>query len=275
MKRLKIFIFYFVISSNCSQAKSDLPKEFGYARLMTVQLSNNLLLGGNPIPEGWNEFMLVNYMKTEAIHSASNFKVVNSFALVPHSPLIKENKEIPTEYSGKRLFLISRYKIYTASLGQGRCAILIYPSANESEKTISEAYFIPEITAQLIMAQIPDFDPTKQPLAFDDNFLLENKNKFQGKDLDSTILAIEKDKQAEARSANPQQPDVVQRKDKDSIQKNLQKVQAEKNAYPIFRNFTIWWIIGISLISGIIFWSFVNRIRIRKFLGNRSRIKTI
>ena len=125
------------------------------------------------------------------------------------------------------------------------------------------------------MAQIPDFDPTKQPLAFDDNFLLENKNKFQGKDLDSTILAIEKDKQAEARSANPQQPDLVQRKDKDSIQKNLQKVQAEKNAYPIFRNFTIWWMIGISLISGIIFWSFVNRIRIRKFLGNRPSIKTI
>ena len=125
------------------------------------------------------------------------------------------------------------------------------------------------------MAQIPDFDPTKQPLAFDDNFLLENKNKFQGKDLDSTILAIEKDKQAEARSANPQQPDLVQRKDKDSIQKNLQKVQAEKNAYPIFKNFTIWWIIGISLILGIIFWSFVNSTRIRKFFGSRPSIKTI
>lgn len=264
MKFLKIFIFYFVISSNSSQAKSELPKEFGYVRMMTVQLSNNSLLGGNPIPEGWRDFMLVNYMKTESLHSASNFKVVNSFALVPHSPVIKENKEIPKEYSGKRLFLISRYQVYTDSLGQGRCIILIYPSTNESDKIISAAYFIPEATAQLILAQIPDFDPTEQPLAFDDNFMLENKNKFQGKHLESTILAIEEYNQAEAKSPNSKTLETP--RDKDVVQKQLQKIQAAKDASFILKYLPMWCTLGVVLMLGITGWYFIHMNRAGKNL---------
>lgn len=264
MKNTILAILCILISSKSIQAERKVPKELGFARLMTGLLANNVLLGGNRIPEGWSDFMLVNYMKKEAIHSAFSLKSINSFALVPHSPVIKENKGIPTEFSGKRLFLISRYKIHTASSDQGRCVILIYPSANESDKIISAAYFIPEITAQLILNQIPGFDPTKQPLAFDDNFLLENKNKFQGNHLDSTIRAIEKDKHAEAISAIPQQSDTVHQKDKDSIQKNLQKIQAAKEDNPLLKDFMTWVVIGVSLILAIISWRFMNRMKTRK-----------
>ncbi len=276
MKQLIVFASVISILINFAFAKSGFPKEWGVARMLTSSIYNNELLDGKRIPDTWEDLIEISWIKSGKISKSSYYiKVVNSFALVPTCPVIKKDSKIPNEYSGKRLFLISRYQIYTSSSTQGRCMILIDPPSAESGKIISAPYFVPEATAQLIIAQIPDFDPTQQPLAFDDDFLLANKNKFQGEHLGSTIGAIEKNRQAEARSTNPQQPDTIHNKDKDSIQKNLQKVQAEKDANPIFRNFTIWWMIGISLISGIIFWSFVNRIRIRKFFGNRSSIKTL
>lgn len=264
MKRLRIFILYFLVSSNFLQAKSDLPKEFGCARLMTVQLSNNSLLGGKSIPEGWSDFMFVNYMKTEARPSAYIFKLINSFALVPTCPSIKKSPGIPTEYSGKRLFLISRYKIYAASSFQGRCMILINPPSAETGKIISAPYFIPEATAQLILAQIPDFDPIEQPLAFNDNFLLESKNKFQGKHLESTILAIEKYNQALAKSPNSKTLETP--REKDVVQKQLQKNQAAKDDSFILRYLPMWCTLGIALILGVTGCYFIHTKKAEKIL---------
>lgn len=262
MKQSIIFVSVISILFNFAFAKSGFPKEWGVARMLTSSIYNNELLGGKRIPDTWEDLIEINWIKSGKISKSSYYiEIVNSFALVPHSPAIKKDSKMPNEYLGKRLFLISRYQIYTASSTQGRCMILIDPPSAESGKIISAPYFVPEVTAQLIMAQIPDFDPTQQPLAFDDDFLLANKNKFQGEHLDSTIQAIEKNKQAEARPTNHQQPDTIHKKNKDSIQKNLQKVQAEKGDDYILRNFATWLVIGISVISGIIFWRLMNKIK--------------
>jgi hypothetical protein len=265
MKQLIFFASVISILINFAFAKSGFPKEWGMARMLTSSLYNNELSGGKRIPDTWEDMVEISWTRSGKIsQSAYYIKLVNSFALVPTSPVIKKDSKIPNEYSGKRLFLISRYQIYTASSTQGRCMILIDPPSAESGRIISAPYFVPEATAQLIIAQIPDFDPTEQPLAFDDDFLLANKNKFQGEHLDSTIRAIEKNKQAEARSDNPQKQDIVLKKDKDRIQKKLQKIQAEKDANPLFRNFTTWLVIGVILILGIISWRLMNRIKTRK-----------
>ena len=265
MKEIIIFASVFSILINFAFAKSGFPKEWGVARMFTSSLYNNELLGGKRVPDTWEDMIEISWIKSGKISKSSYYiKIVNSFALVPHSPVIKKDSKIPNEHSGKRLFLISRYQIHTASSTQGRCMILIDPFNTESGKIISAPYFVPEATAQLIMAQIPDFDPTQQPLAFDDDFLLANKNKFQGEHLDSTIRAIEKNKQAEARLVSSQQSNIIHKKDKDGIQKNLQKIQAAKDANPLFRNFTTWLVTGIALILGVILWLFMIRMKNRK-----------
>jgi hypothetical protein len=254
MKHIILILLYFLISNNGSQATSDLPRELGAARLMTGLLSNNVLLGGKEIPEGWGELMQIDYMKREATPSASYFKAINSFALVPHAPLVKKQKEISTEYSGARLFLISRYKIYTNARAPGRCVILIFPSVDKFEKNTIAAYFIPETTAQLILAQIPDFDPTAQPLAFDDDFLVANQKRFQGEDLDSTILEIEKSRAAKKPSGIVK-TGLNQEIDRDLIQKKIQRKQAEWQNNIFLRNLTPWSVTGfITLVCAIVWY---------------------
>lgn len=260
VKKMNYLSFILLLSLNsneCLQTKGR-PKEFAYARLMTGMLSNNILLGGKGIPEGWHDFMQINYMKKEATPSASEFKAINSFALVPSSPVIKKQKEIPAEYIGMRLFLISRYKIHTKSLDPGRCVILIYPPTQESEKTVSNAYFIPETTAQLILAQMPDFNPVAQPLAFDDDFLVANQKKFQGEDLDSTILEIEKSR-AGKKTVEIANTGISLEVSRDLIQKKLQKKQAEWQGNIFLRNLTPWSVAGFVTIGCAIFWYFRHR----------------
>jgi hypothetical protein len=254
MKKIISLILYFFILSNCLQAKNDRPKEYAYARLMTVLFSNNRLMGGKEIPEGWSDYIQISYMKKEATPSASYFKAVNSFAIVPNAPLIKKQKEISTEYSGARLFLISRYKIHTDSLGPGRCVILLYPSSEKIDKVTSAAYFIPETTAQLILAQIPDFDPTAQPLAFDDDFLVANQKRFQGEDLDSTILEIEKSRAAK-KPSEIVKTGLNQQIDRDLIQKRIQRKEAERQNKIFLRNLTPWSVTGfITLVCAIVWY---------------------
>jgi hypothetical protein len=258
MKSIILILLYLLVLNNYSQAKSGRPKEFAYARLMTSMLSNNILLGGKKIPEGWSDLMQIHYMKKEVSPSASEFKAFNSFALVPSSPVINKHKEIPAEYIGMRLFLISRYKIHTNSLAPGRCVILIYPPTQKSDEVTSNAYFIPETTAQLILAQIPDFDPTAQPLAFDDDFLVANQKKFQGEDLGSTIREIEKARVGKnpGEIANTEISHEVSR---DLIQKKLQKKEAEWQGNIFLRNLTPWSVTGFLTIGCVIFWYFRHR----------------
>ena len=264
MKEFIVFASVIAILINSAFAKTGFPKEWGVARMLTSSIYRNELSGGKRIPDTWEDMIEISWTKSGRISQSSYYiKLVNSFALVPTCPVIKKDSKIPNEYSGKRLFLISRYQIYTASANQGRCMILIDRSSAESGVVISAPYFIPEATAQLIMAQIPGFDPTQQPLAFDDDFLLANKNKFQGEYLDSTIRSIEENKQAEAKSGSLHQSNIFPKKDKDGIQKSLQKIQAAKDANPLYRNFTTWLVTGISLILGVIFWRFMIRKKTR------------
>ena len=97
-------------------------------------------------------------------------KAINSFVVVPGAPEIKNAPGIPDKLVGKRLYIISRFPTHDRSpadadqsdlLSGGRRAILI--SDHDSRLDIP---WIPEPTAQLLIAQIKGFVPQEQTPAF-------------------------------------------------------------------------------------------------------------
>ena len=94
---------------------------------------------------------------------------INRLAVVPGSPTIRPERGISNSLTNCQLFAISRNNSFDKVLSSegddkesgGRHSILI----NEGD---IHAIWIPENQAQLILNQIKDFDPTKQPLAFQD-----------------------------------------------------------------------------------------------------------
>lgn len=138
-------------------------KEIGF--FLSFRLDNER----KGIPEKWDDLVLVEKMKGGMVkHQLEMAQAINSFALVPDSPMISASPGISRDYSGHRLFLISRVENFTKSSGSGRCAILIKPEEPDSTPIRIFSYFIPEETARLILKTIPDFDPAEQPLAFED-----------------------------------------------------------------------------------------------------------
>jgi hypothetical protein len=129
---------------------------------------------GKGIPESWDELMTIERMKAGMVkHRLNIAKAINTFALVPGAPVIGSRNGISRDYSGHRLFLISRNEIVAESLGSGRCAILVKPLELDDRPVRVISCFVPEETAKIILEGMPEFDPAKQPLAFDDLTLFE------------------------------------------------------------------------------------------------------
>lgn len=136
---------------------------------------------GKELPKSWDDFETIGMMKNGLLkHQLFQAKTINSFALVPTAPIIEAQPGISQEYQGHRLFLISKKENFTTNKGSGRYAILIKPQELDSQPMRIFADFIPEGTAKLILNKIPDFDPARQPLAFEDLSPFEReKQQFQ------------------------------------------------------------------------------------------------
>jgi hypothetical protein len=119
-------------------------------------------------------------------------KSANSFALVPGAPSIREQQGISRSYYGNRLFLISREETSIRTGARGRCVILIRPEGLNSKPLQTFSYFVPEVEAQLILKQIPGFDPKKQPIAFNNLFIYQNRSTIKGDQLSGLISKLEK-----------------------------------------------------------------------------------
>lgn len=156
-------------------------------------LIDNYLIAKKRLPKSWDDFEEIALSKKGSLQlDAFRIKTINSFALVPGCPVIQTQPGIPSDYRGRRLFLISRQEVVTKSSQRGRCAILIEPEGIDSNPSRTYSYFISEEAAQLILKQISRFDPEKQPLAFDEQFILRNKNRIKGNALDQTIKRLER-----------------------------------------------------------------------------------
>lgn len=149
-------------------ASGGISAEFGVCRELEIALGFQMD-EEKKLPASWDDFEKVRVMKKGTIkHQLFTAKAINSFALVPGAPVIEHQAGIPHEYPGYRLVFISREAGKSKSSGIGRCALLADPEGQNSKQFKVYAVFFPENLAQIILKQIDGFDPSKQPLAFED-----------------------------------------------------------------------------------------------------------
>ncbi len=159
-----IFILYF--TSRCL-ANVSISPDMRICRDIEMDLNLTFIKNHKELPSSWDEFTEVKMTNTGSTErNIFRMKTINSFALVPNRPEIKLDQGIPKEYSGKFLYLIGKKEINSKNSGSGRCAILIAPSKTDTATVVTYSYLIPEDIAKIIIRQIENFDPEKQPVAF-------------------------------------------------------------------------------------------------------------
>jgi hypothetical protein len=97
-------------------------------------------------------------------------KKINTVALVPGAPVIQPAPGISSKYQGKRFFAVGRTTNSDYARGSedspkepGRYFIFF-----EKDGMSGDAHWIPESQIQAMLKQVKGFDPTKQPLVFQD-----------------------------------------------------------------------------------------------------------
>jgi hypothetical protein len=160
--------------------------------MICIEIESNLLYQfvnvRKDLPVSWDEFQTISMTKSGLLqYQTFRAKTINSFALVPGAPIIQPQPGISREYSGHRLFLISRDETFTKTPVSGRYAILIKPEELDSKPVQTYSHFIHEETAQIILKQIKGFDPQRQPLAFENFDQLERNKKSQQDQLNQQV----------------------------------------------------------------------------------------
>ncbi len=156
------------VFSRC-QADVSIAPEVRICRDVEMDLNHTFIKKFKELPSSWAEFTEVKMTnKGTSERNTFRIKTINSFALVPNRPKIKLDSEIPTEYSGKFLYLIGKHEVISKNSGVGRCAILLAFSEKDPTGLVTYSYLIPEDIAKKIIQQIDGFDPEKQPIAFPD-----------------------------------------------------------------------------------------------------------
>lgn len=173
-KMKSLIIVAYTLATIQLTAKSWTTAEMVQCTSYEMALNDEFISQGKELPRTWDAFALVQLIKKGTIQKQLfQLKTTNSFALVPGAPVIASGPGIPYEYANHRLFLISRHENITKQSQRGRYAILVKQEGVDEKPIRTWSYFIPEETAQLILNQFNDFDPQKQPLAFEKAFVDE------------------------------------------------------------------------------------------------------
>ena len=188
-KILKFSLFVFVIFYSCAECRAD---PLTLSGSLALQLDTSLNDRREELATSWDDFIQIQMIKNgSSAKDGFTIKTLNSFALVPGSPVIENRPGIPREFVGYRVFLTSREET-TLRKERGRCMIFVKLSGTPDGRTRILSPFVPEERAQHILNQFPDFDPTKQPVAFDDVFIYKNRKAIKGDALDGLIRRLEK-----------------------------------------------------------------------------------
>jgi len=142
-------------------------------RQIEIMVGLEFVAKGKDLPVTWGEIPTIQRMQRESqaeyvdTSSINLMRCLNSFAIVPNTPVISSEPGISRKRSTKRLFAISRYKnrAFEDASGQaeGRYAVLV-----SNDGTITEPHWIPEHEANIIFSQIGGLDPSYQPVPFPD-----------------------------------------------------------------------------------------------------------
>lgn len=159
---------------------------------LALQLDTSLNDRREELATSWDDFIQIQMIKNgSSAKDGYTIKTLNPFALVPGSPVIENRPGIPREFVGYRMFLTSREET-TLRKERGRCMIFVKLSEIPDGRARILSPFVPEERAQHILNQLPDFDPTKQPVAFDDLFIYKNRKTIKGDALNEMIHRLEK-----------------------------------------------------------------------------------
>lgn len=185
MKYLLITFFCFGVPAQRTLARSDMSAARNACNIVETVIWDEFLNQGKNLPSTWQEIPTFRDIDdAELSRDLGTYKQINSLALVPDAPIIRDATGITPNFSGRRLFAISRKPApYEKTTDQnsgpakyGRYAILVAKDGSEIMPN-----WIPEPVVQIILNQIKDFDAEKQPLAFErvDDLLLEKIRKQQ------------------------------------------------------------------------------------------------
>ena len=163
----KHLVFLFLIVPIISLGRGlEISEESNVIRQVTTCIFDDFMSGKKELPIMFDD---IPTLKDWANRDKYIISFVNRLAIVPSSPTILAEQGVSNKFFNYRLFAISRNisfdKVFSTEgsdrkLG-GRHSILI--KADNSEIFVM---WIPEKEAQIILKQLKDFDPAKQPLAF-------------------------------------------------------------------------------------------------------------
>lgn len=196
---------------------------------------------GKKLPVSWDEIQAIQEMKqNHSSYPAGEFRLFNSLALVPGSPIIKQEAGISQNHSNRKLFAVSRISNFDYAekdhvqnaADAGRFVMLV--SSDNSEIAPS---WIHESEIQLILKQLNGFEPANEPLAFDQVEEYEREQKTRQELLDKDIRDSRKPR--------------FSKSDGDSIPAVASGGEPE--------NHRELWILGAILVCAFLLWFVVNK----------------
>jgi hypothetical protein len=178
---LVTFLSYFTLISKAGGLRTETSIVYGN---ISMVITWEFIDQGKSLPTSWEEISMVREM-LENPTSSSNFyrlKIINSMALIPGAPRIRQEKGIPHNYWGCRLFAVSRDKNLDYGIIDpvtGKSAGGRYCAAACDTKEGSMGVWINESEAQLIFKQFSNFDPAKQPIPFEETTTENGKASYK------------------------------------------------------------------------------------------------
>ena len=161
MRKLVILIYPLLLSLSFGRGL-EISGEINFFRQMALSTYETILANNNELPRRFEDIVGLRESASKEQHT---IPLINQLAIVPLAPQIQSGLGIENNYAGYKLFAISRTesfdKVFSERKSSGRYSLLI--KADHSDIFVM---WIPEVQARIIIAQIKDFDPEKEPLAF-------------------------------------------------------------------------------------------------------------
>lgn len=163
----KSILLFILLSTLFLHARGlEISEEASVIRQISMCVFDDFLREKKDLPKSFDD---IPSLREWVIKETAIASLVNDLAIVPTTPLIHAEQGISNKFTKYKLFAISRGRSFDTVISSegsdraigGRHSILI----DEKNSDIFSMW-IPENQAQIILKQINDFDPTKQPLAF-------------------------------------------------------------------------------------------------------------
>ena len=171
MKHQIFTVIFFVITIHSLLGRSEMTQAKYACNMVELAIWDEFLSEGKKLPSSWDDIpSFRNMKKSISTQNLNTLEHINALALVPNAPAIQAGLGISLNHSDRKLFAISRTaefhlpksKSNNQSADKGRYAIFV----TFDNSQISSSWLLePEV--EIVLKQINDFDPAKQPLAFE------------------------------------------------------------------------------------------------------------